>query len=76
LKTLAANPMAPVIPGYLMFGDDKNGVSMENPQATDPKAFNQADGLAVFDKAGYLIYWLEDVESVVAVFLMNKIQHT
>ncbi|NES53306.1 Ger(x)C family spore germination protein, partial [Escherichia coli] len=46
LKTLAANTMAPVIPGYMMIGDDKKGVSMENTQATDPKAILQADGLA------------------------------
>lgn len=68
--------MAPVIPGFMMIGDDKKGVSMENTQATDPKAILQADGLAVFDKAGYLKYWLEDDESVWAVWLMNKIQHT
>ncbi|MEC1922989.1 spore germination protein GerKC [Bacillus subtilis] len=76
LKTLASDTRAPIIPGYLMIGDDKKGVSMENTQATDPKAILQADGLAVFDKAGYLKYWIEDDESVGAVWLMNKVQHT
>ncbi|MEC0518191.1 Ger(x)C family spore germination protein [Bacillus inaquosorum] len=76
LKTLAITTKAPVIPGYMMIGDDKKGISMENTQATDPKAILQADGLAVFDKSGHLKYWIEDKESVGAVWLMNKIQHT
>ncbi|MDZ5722344.1 Ger(x)C family spore germination protein [Bacillus inaquosorum] len=76
LKTLAITTKAPVIPGYMMIGDDKKGISMENTQATDPKAILQADGLAVFDKSGHLKYWIEDKESVGAVWLMNKVQHT
>ncbi|WP_276736423.1 Ger(x)C family spore germination protein [Bacillus sp. (in: firmicutes)] len=76
LKTLATNTRAPVIPGYMMIGDDKKGISMENTQATDPKAILQADGLAIFNKSGHLKYWIEDDESVGAVWLMNKVQHT
>ncbi|MBY4605337.1 MULTISPECIES: Ger(x)C family spore germination protein [Bacillus] len=76
LKTLANSTRAPVIPGYMMIGDDKKGISMENTQATDPKAILQADGLAIFDKSGHLKYWIEDDESVGAVWLMNKVQHT
>lgn len=76
LKTLAASTKAPVIPGYMMIGDDKKGISMENTQATDPKAILQADGLAIFNKSGRLKYWIEDDESVGAVWLMNKVQHT
>ncbi|AEP85294.1 MULTISPECIES: Ger(x)C family spore germination protein [Bacillus] len=76
LKQLATNTRAPVIPGYMMIGDEKKGISMENTQATDPKAILQADGLAVFNKSGHLKYWIEDKESVGAVWLMNKVQHT
>ncbi|KAF1677540.1 MULTISPECIES: Ger(x)C family spore germination protein [Bacillus] len=76
LKTLGDSTKATIIPGYMMIGDDKKGISMENTQATDPKAILQADGLAIFDKSGYLKYWIGDHESVGAVWLMNKIQHT
>ncbi|MCI3986299.1 Ger(x)C family spore germination protein [Bacillus vallismortis] len=77
IKTLAASTQAPVIPGYLMIGDSKKGISLENTQATDPKAILQANGLAVFDKKGHLKYWIEDeTESSGVVWLKNQVEHT
>lgn len=76
LIDLASPTGAPFIPGYEMHGDGAAGPSMENTQATEPKAILSADGLAIFKKDGRLDYWIESDDSVGAVWLLNKIKHT
>ncbi|APH34427.1 MULTISPECIES: Ger(x)C family spore germination protein [Bacillus] len=76
LIDLASPTGSPFIPGYEMHGDDKAGPTMENTQTTEPKAVLSADGLAVFKKDGRLDYWIEDDDSVGAVWLLNRIKHT
>ncbi|PJY99252.1 MULTISPECIES: Ger(x)C family spore germination protein [Bacillus] len=76
IQCLAAKTKTPVIPGYVIVGDSKKGVSMENTQATDPNTILKANGLAVFDENGRLKYWIEGDTSVGAVWLKNKVKQT
>ncbi|MFC3884488.1 Ger(x)C family spore germination protein [Bacillus songklensis] len=75
INSLVSPGKEPVLTGFRLNGNFKEGKKMENIQQSALEATLQADGLAVF-KEGKLIDWLQGETARGAVWILDKIKAT
>ncbi|WP_245917761.1 Ger(x)C family spore germination protein [Alteribacillus bidgolensis] len=75
LSKMATPGQAPIITCFSMEGDEKQGKSLENIQATEPEARLQAAGMAVF-KDGKMVDKISGDVSKGTMWLLDKIKAT
>jgi spore germination protein KC len=73
IRDLVSAGREPIISGFHIQGNSKNGKKMENLQQTTPDGELAVNGMAVF-KNGKLIDWLQGETSRGAAFILNKVQ--
>lgn len=75
MENVIASGKEPMISGFIVKGDPKNGSKQENIQSADPEVSLEASGIGIF-KGSKLLDWLDGNEARGTMFIVNKIQAT
>ncbi|PLT35801.1 Ger(x)C family spore germination protein [Bacillus sp. V5-8f] len=75
LKDLVSSGKEPVVTGFRMVGNARQGKKMENIQQTALDAVLQADGIAVF-KDDKLVDWLQGEHARGTLWILDKLKAT